>query len=539
MPGQLRFLFLSVHHLAAGRGPARHVTACVPDRCAERVAILRVHFQHHHRGGTVSIARRKCAPERESRGTRKPQLEVLERRDMFSVASHWLSGGMLVVNADNAATSVLVTQVGANIRIDELGTIRFWDYQAAKVSGVEFHGGAGNDRFVNNVARIAVSAWGNGGNDYLAGHNGGDELIGGDGNDVLIGKGGNDVLLGGRGNDTLQGLAGSDQLNGQGGSDRLLGGNGNDVIISIDAAFSDYVDGGSGADVIWTDRSGRSKDNVVGNRAVDSLQEVASFANGADLTLDGDRIVDPATMGGKTYRAFHGNPLFASAGPQMSDIQQGAVGDCYMLAGLSAVARDNPHALRQNVVDFGDGTYGVRLGNSLYRVDNDLPVANAASSRPAYAGFGAENSMWVAIVEKAFAHYRRGANSYASIEGGWGIEINRALGSKSAGDRSISSYGSAAAMAAQIAGLASAGQAVTIGFLGSAAGAGAPLVMNHMYTVASFARTAAGAVASITLRNPWGVDGGNNKDGNPRDGLVTLTPTQIFAQLGRVNWGRV
>ena len=27
--------------------------------------------------------------------------------------------------------------------------------------------------------------------------------------------------------------------------------------------------------------------------------------------------------------------------------------------------------------------------------------------------------MWVAVVEKAYAHYRTGANSYASLSGGW------------------------------------------------------------------------------------------------------------------------
>ena len=41
------------------------------------------------------------------------------------------------------------------------------------------------------------------------------------------------------------------------------------------------------------------------------------------------------------------------------------------------------------VVDFGDGTYGVRLGANFYRVDNDLPVATAGSARTARAATGA------------------------------------------------------------------------------------------------------------------------------------------------------
>jgi hypothetical protein len=476
-----------------------------------------------------SSVRRKARRNASSRCRSNLQIEGLERREMFAVSSLGLIGDLLVINTDNSDTNVTVSYVGSNVRINELGTNRAWNYQSAKVGGIEFHGGAGSDQIVSNVS-IPLTAFGNGGNDYLAG---------GSAADLLVGGNGNDVLLGGLGNDTLQGMAGDDRLNGQGGSDKLIGGDGGDVLTSIDAAFSDYVEGGAGADVIWTDRSGSSKDTVVGNAAGDMQQEVASFANGADRTLDGDRIADPTTIANKKYRAFSGNPLFASDGPKLTDIRQGAIGDCWLLAGLSAVARDNPQALEQNVVDFDDGTYGVRLGNNFYRVDNDLPVVNSRASQPMYAGLGAENSMWVAVVEKAFAHYRWGSSSYASLQGGWGVEVNRAFRSTSSGDRSLGSFGSATAMAAEIASLAAAGQAVTIGFLGSAAVGGAPLVMNHMYTVASVTRNAAGAVASITLRNPWGVDGANNKDGNAKDGLVTVTPAQIFAQYGRVNWGRV
>jgi hypothetical protein len=498
-------------------------------------------------------------PMRERGSPKRPRwrtlnVEALERREMYSVASLALSGELLVVKANNSATSVTVSRLGSNIRIDEVGSRRFWDYQASEVGKIEFRGGAGNDRFVSNVNNISVIAVGGGGNDYLQGSRAIDQLFGGDGNDVMFGgsgndlmrgdKGndvvrggtGNDVLLGGDGSDQLMGEDGNDRLNGQAGVDKLRGGHGSDVVIGIDAAFNEYVEGGPGADILWIDRAGSSHDNAVGISSADMLQEVASFANGADRSLNGDRIADPAT--GKNYRAFEGSPLFATRGPAMSDVDQGGLSDCYLLAGLSAIARDSPHALRQNVVDFDDGTYGVRLGDDFYRVDNDLPVASSASSRPAYAGLGAQNSMWVAIVEKAFAHYRRGANSYASLEDGWSIEVNRAFRAASVGERWINSYSSAAAMATDVANLAAAGQAVTIGFLGTSVG-GAPLVMNHMYALASIERNSSGAVASITLRNPWATDGAGNRDNKPSDGLVTLSPAQIYAQYGRVNWGRV
>jgi hypothetical protein len=497
--------------------------------------------------------RRREPRSRSSGGRRRLRLEGLERREMYSVASLVFSGQTLVVSANNRATSVAVSKLGSSIRIHEVGTDQAWNYPATKVRDVEFRGGAGNDRFVNHVATMPVIAIGGGGNDYLQGSSAVDQLFGGDGSDRLVGGGGSDlmwgergndavwggmgddVLLGGDGNDVLVGQAGNDRLNGQTGADKYLGGDGSDVVISIDAAFGEHVDAGAGADIVWADRVGSSKDKIVSNSTGDILQGVASFANGADRSFNGDRIDDP-TAAGKTYRAFSGRPLFAAAGPTMSDVDQGGIGDCYLLAGLSAVARDSPQALRQNVVDFDDGTYGVRLGNSFYRVDNDLPVANPASSRPAYAGLGAQHSMWVAVVEKAFAHYR-GANSYASLEGGWGVEVNRAFRAARVGERWISSYTSAAAMATDIAALAAAGQAVTIGFVGARVGV-VPLVMNHMYAVASVGRNASGAVDSITLFNPWNVDGAGSRDSNPTDGLVTLSAAQIYAQYGRVNWGR-
>ncbi len=511
-------------------------------------------------------------------------VESLEKRELMAVSALWFSGNMLVVRTDNASTNVTVESSGSNVMIRDLTTNRSWSYAASSVGQVEFQGGAGNDRFVNYVYSLPVRAFGNGGNDYLEGYNGNDTLVGGDGDDTLVGYGGNDSMWGGNGNDIIRGMAGDDQLigdagndqldggdghdkiwggygndvllggngndqligddgndhlNGGEGADKMWGGNGDDVIIAIDNATSDWIQGDAGRDIIWRDQTWLFTDQVNAAESVDKIQNVSGFANGADRTLNGDNIADPTVKSGQTYRRFSNNPLFSSAGPRPNDIRQGGLGDCYALAGLGAIALDNPHAIRQNVVDFNDGTYGVRLGNNFYRVDADLPV-NIGGTTPAYAKLGAENSMWVAVVEKAFAHYRTGANSYASIEGGWAVEINRAFGSTSAGEKSIESYSSATALANDMYSRWLNYQAVTIGFLGVRPGytGAAPLIMSHMYTVMSFIRNSAGTITGIVLRNPWGFDGAGN-DGNTSDGLVTVTPAQLFAYSGRVNWGRV
>ena len=75
----------------------------------------------------------------------------------------------------------------------------------------------------------------------------------------------------------------------------------------------------------------------------------------------------------------------------------------------------NPDAILSRVVDFGDGTYGVNLADNYYRVDNRLVVARPGNPDLNYVSLGSNGSIWP-IMEKAFAHYRDGDNSYNSIE---------------------------------------------------------------------------------------------------------------------------
>lgn len=479
------------------------------------------------------------------RSSQLGDLEVLEGRQMMAVTQAGFNGNTLIVKTDDAATSVEVRRVGSDIVIRDITTSRSWNFAASRVGTVEFQGGAGNDRFVNNVENLSTRAFGNAGNDYLEGYNAVDIFVGGDGDDVLVGYGGNDQLWGGNGNDVIRGGNGDDQLmgddgddhlNGQAGNDQLWGGNGNDVLVTIDSGTGDTLVGNAGLDTFWVDRNGSSSDSVRDASTGDKVQSVASFANGADRTLDGDRIADPTVKAGYTYRAFTGNPLFAKSGPSMGDIRQGELGDCYYLAGLGAIAGDSPMTLRQNIVDFNDGTYGVRLGNSFYRVDNDLPVRNG-STQAAFAALGRENSMWVAVAEKAFAHYRRGQNSYASIEGGNCVEVNRAFGATSSGSQTFASYGNATALINDLYNRWSNRQSVGVEFWSGPSNG--PVVLGHAYTVASFVRNAAGAITGVVVRNPWGVDGGSQTDSNPYDGLVTLTTAQLFQYSGGVSWGRV
>ncbi|NLF67774.1 MAG: hypothetical protein GX575_01840 [Candidatus Anammoximicrobium sp.] len=45
-------------------------------------------------------------------------------------------------------------------------------------------------------------------------------------------------------------------------------------------------------------------------------------------------------------------------------------------------------------------------------------------------------------------------------------------------------------------------------------------------------------MTNLVLSNPRGSDGAGN-DGNPYDGLVTVTPQQIYESSGEISWGLV
>jgi hypothetical protein len=478
-------------------------------------------------------------------------LESLETRDLMAVDALWFtSDRTLVVRTDNVSTSVEVRVDGSNYRVHDHSTGRSWSYAASTVAKVEFQGGNGNDRFVNNVRNLPVRAFGNAGNDYLEGYDAADVLVGGSGDDTLVGYGGNDQMWGGTGNDTLRGGAGNDELQGNQGIDRLFGDDGNDMlwgqedndylngglgadqlmggdgwdtIVSIDNGTADRIWGGSGVDIIWNDH-GDSLLDADGTENSWTIKSVRSFANGADRTLNGDNIVDPTALSSLSKRNFSSNPLFSASGPSEMDVRQGALGDCWLLAGLATAARQNSFSILRSLVDFGDGTYGAALGGRFYRVDAELYVNG---SSPAYAQLGQGNSLWVAIFEKAFALHRTN-RGYSGIEGGFGMEVFQAIGGTNYSQRSFASNQGIQALNFVASELA-AGKAVVYH---ARSGTGVPIVGNHAYMVhrVNFVN---GVAVSVTLRNPWGVDGTAPPDGNANDGWVTITAQQFVTAM----WG--
>jgi hypothetical protein len=111
-----------------------------------------------------------------------------------------------------------------------------------------------------------------------------------------------------------------------------------------------------------------------------------------------------------------------------NDVAQGSLGDCYLIAGMLAVARADPSLIEKLIKDNKDGTFAVTLyirRNAYERprpvtktVDARLAVKTAGGS-PLYAKTGdntAEGTeMWPALLEKTLATHK---GSYEQISGG-------------------------------------------------------------------------------------------------------------------------
>jgi hypothetical protein len=310
-------------------------------------------------------------------------------------------------------------------------------------------GGAGNDK-ITMPDDMAISATldGQEGNDSLKSGDGADYVLGGAGNDVIHGRGGADHISGDGGNDFIEGDAGGDSITGDAGNDSIIGnagndslegGDGKDVIVSVGGGQHDSVRGGAGADIFWVDSE--SSEKVYNASSADTTHRIAKFK---DLTvhhgimnddvqavsrnLGGQSLIDP--IADTSYQDWSDHPLFNAGGAVQDDVHQSDdVHDCYFLAALAAVAKLHPHVIERNVVDFGDGTYGVCFrgvfGKEFIRVDGDLPTKTNGTLHYAQSENGA---LWVSIMEKAWTFFRHDEGMYDSIAWGPTTETFNALG---------------------------------------------------------------------------------------------------------------
>jgi hypothetical protein len=214
------------------------------------------------------------------------------------------------------------------------------------------------------------------------------------------------------------------------------------------------------------------------------------------------------------FEEQHGD--FSGKGATPEDVNQGGLGDCYLLAALAAVARANPAAIESMIKDNGDGTYEVtiyvdtawfskKLEKKTIKVKPTFPTEDG---KPIYAEAGQAGpsgpKLWVMLIEKAYAIHKGG---YGSMEGGFGGPAMESITGKVSEVVKTSSKTEdeiADLVEAKIA----AGNAITAGadwaLLQStkdkAAADGIP-ALQHEYAVAGIDK----AAKTIDLQNPWGI----------------------------------
>ena len=245
-----------------------------------------------------------------------------------------------------------------------------------------------------------------------------------------------------------------------------------------------------------------------------------------------------------TYKAS-ADPLYGAGGPAMSDINQGDLGDCYLLSSLAEVANQDPNAILSMITDNGNSTYGVRFnfGGAVYyvTVDNTLPDGGAV--------FNNSPNIWASIVEKAFAEW---AGEYAL--NGWTSYNNSFTTIGNGGDpayaleaitgatsiRDIYANGSSwisytmnnrlnwtgvwasetnAALLSDIAASLAVGDDVELSsYTNATSGGKITLVADHAMSIYGFDA----ATNMVEIRNPWGTSGGSSVDTTFEISLQTL-----------------
>jgi Ca2+-binding RTX toxin-like protein len=284
----------------------------------------------------------------------------------------------------------------------------------------------------NGVADLQLTLAYSGGMQEVQGTPYADVIHADDHGDVIHGNGGSDKITGGLGCDHLYADSGDCSLYSGGGAPSFLyGGMGASLLCTVGGSGHDTVTSGSGlyspwgGDSLWVDTT----DTLHYNSILDTWHHVHKVDKYYNCSSNGVSLGAPGLSRNSPYLAspyapgtipadFSKDPLFATAGPSKDDIVQGKAADCYLMSFLAGMAKADPGRVRQYVADLGDGTYAVNFQDANHqdwfvRVNGVLPTVDGTNL--AFARLGAESSIWVPIIEKAWAFFRTGVGTYASI----------------------------------------------------------------------------------------------------------------------------
>jgi len=202
---------------------------------------------------------------------------------------------------------------------------------------------------------------------------------------------------------------------------------------------------------------------------------------------------------GQTYRPVSGS-LFGAYGPQYTDVAQGGVGDCSLIASFAETAYKDAGVISSMFTYDGNNVWTVGFyenGASVYvTVDNQLPGGGGTYDHPQ------NGVLWVALAEKAYAELNafdnqdgvaaslQGKNAYSSLNGMDPAKILPTLTDRAG----YSAYNPTTI-----------NQALAQGFLivlGTGSNSGNPNVVgDHAYAVLGYNAS----THMYTMFNPWGI----------------------------------
>jgi hypothetical protein len=154
---------------------------------------------------------------------------------------------------------------------------------------------------------------------------------------------------------------------------------------------------------------------------------ILPISDNPDVAPDDAASVEYATQDGVGYvQGSKDEPVITD-----EDVNQGGLGDCYLIAGMAAVAKADPKAIADAVQDHGDGTYTVTLFDKdgkkvVQRLDSQVPMSggNVKYAQSENTNEDGQAEMWPQMIEKAYANMGGG---YGPIEGGFPGEAVQAI----------------------------------------------------------------------------------------------------------------
>jgi len=144
-------------------------------------------------------------------------------------------------------------------------------------------------------------------------------------------------------------------------------------------------------------------------------------------------LYSPVIEWGRISERFNEHSLFGTNGVTPEDIRQGSLGNCWIMAGASAVAElpgrlEKVFLNKENKVSkngiYGVNIYALGVPHTII-IDDYLPLrSNGSQLETFFAHIGDDNSFWGPVLEKAFAKLH---GNYSHLDGGNPVKSVRTL----------------------------------------------------------------------------------------------------------------